>query len=285
MRLNDLTISLIDSNYIKNYLVTIKHIFTLEEMATIILNSNITMSTKISILNRMLNTKEIMEYKSDNFEELKADIELIQKDYQYIINACTGMYNSILVCEEQIDDEDCNYFFTSLGALHRKIADIGKESNMSVIIYDGNTSEPVVSIDLDNYGEIMRYDLIKPVNGVISKLYNKYVYIPNDLHRGDIIVDKVSNEKQIVVYEANKLTDSIMDNAEYNNDTSITTVPVYVLDKSSSYKEQIEKILESRIHNIDNDTEETEDIIDIHSRRLHLTQVERAEDTEDGCMQ
>ena len=57
MKLNELAISTFESNYMKDYLTSIGHKFTAEEIVTIILNANMAMDTKISIINRNRNEK------------------------------------------------------------------------------------------------------------------------------------------------------------------------------------------------------------------------------------
>lgn len=62
MTLNELAISTFESDYLKNYLASINHKFTAEQIVTIIINSNLKLNFKIRALCRLLNQAELFEY-------------------------------------------------------------------------------------------------------------------------------------------------------------------------------------------------------------------------------
>ena len=276
MTLNELAISTFESDYLKNYLNSMNYKFSLDEIVTIILNSNMTMSTKMSTINRVLDPLESREYTCSNKERLTDDIALMRLDYNYIMNCCFGAYNSIITFFDECDNTQC---FTSLGAAHKKLKTLGLSLGTNIIIMDGNDSSEVAYIDSDENGDMISYTLCKPVNGRISELYDKYIDIPNDIKIGDTI-KLCGNDIEYIVVADSKIPDKLKDRSEYSIDACITAVPKSVLDPSKDYKKQVEDILEHRIKNVDNEHEEL-DIISKEHEHFHLSIVEKVEDNKE----
>ena len=66
MELNKLAISTIESNYIKQYLNSINHVFSLDEQITLIFNSDLTIDDKLNIYIQYLDNLDRNINYSDN---------------------------------------------------------------------------------------------------------------------------------------------------------------------------------------------------------------------------
>lgn len=269
MTLNELAISTFESDYLKNYLASINHKFTAEQIVTIIINSNLKLNFKIRALCRLLNQAELFEYESENIDRLLEEIELIKNDYVYIRSCCYGEYDSILTFNDEFGNTQC---FTSLSAL-RNLMLSNQYNNKSINIVDGIDSSDVAYIEVDKDCELVSYSLCKPVNGRISKLYNAYIDIPNNIEIGDVVRVHGSNTEYIVISDS-KIPDELKDKSEYSVDVCVTVVPKAVLDSSKDYKKQIEDIKEHRIKNVDNEEDEL-DILSVEHEHIHLTMTEK----------
>lgn len=271
MNLNEFAISTFKSNYLKNYLTSINHEFTIEEMITIILNSDIVIENKFKILNRFYNKSEIECYKSEiEYNSIINELNIILEDYEYIKLCLNGAYDSIILFFNELDETKCLLNFDLTKKLMQEL-NICK--NNSITIIDGKDSSEVAYVDIDENYNIISYTLCKPVNGYISKLYNKYVDIPNDIKIGDIVKIYDDSNEYVVVAESN-IPDKLKKDAEYNIDSCITVIPKYSLDSNIKYKEQVEELLRNRIKNINTDEL---DIITLEHEHVHLSFVDKME--------
>lgn len=268
MRLNELTISTFKSDYLKKYLTDIKHVFTLEEMVTILINSKFSLSTKINILNRFFDQEEVSGYTCDDYNELLKNISEIISDIDYIIQCLNGKHNSIITFVD-------NYGSTYCSLLFDNVRNIIKEEDYNVTsinIVNGITSKIEAYVDVDKILNPINLHLLNKDN---NKLYERYVNIPNDLCVGDIVYIHDKKDEEFIVVNDSSIPDKFINDAEYNIDASITVVPKYVLDDSKDYKQQIDEILAKRIKDVDNENDYS-DIIFIEHEHFHLSVVERS---------
>lgn len=267
MRLNELTISTFESEYIKNYLTNIKHEFTLDEMITIILNSGMSLSTKIRVLDSFYNDAEIDGYRCNSDIILNDELDSIIYDLKYALECLNGNHNSIITFTDKFD---LTHSVFNIEIARSAISNMN-DGTHSVTIVDGLTGYDVAYVSLD--------DCLNPVNVSFidgydkSILWDKYIDIPNDITIGDIVTIHNSAEEYVVVYDS-KLPKNLWDKSDYSVDACITVCPKEVLDADRDYKEQIEEILAKRIQNVENNNTEL-DIIQVNHEHLHISFVEK----------
>lgn len=268
MRLNELAIATFESDYLKKYLTDIKHVFTLEEMVTILINSKFSLSTKISILNRFFDQEEISGYKCNNYDELLKNISEIINDIDYITQCLNGKHNSIITFIDNYGSTCCTLLFDNA----RNIIKEEEYDVTSINIVNGITSKVEAYVDIDKILNPINLHLLNRDN---NKLYERYVNIPNDLCVGDVIHIHGKKDEEFIIVNDSSIPDKFIGDAEYSIDTSITAIPKYVLDDSKDYKQQIDEILTKRIKDVDNENDYN-DIIATEHEHFHLSVVERS---------
>lgn len=281
--LNKLAIETFKSNYLKNYLYKIEHKFTLEEIVTIVWNSNLLLDDKISIyhaiMSILLDEEVSKKYIIKDEDELIKNIQLILDDYKYILDALFEINKSIKPILLFYDEYDIARCFSSIDALDKKLTEDSSLNCSGITLIDGNTSNEIAYIELEKDKKyrknILSYSLYKPVNDIISELYDKYIDIPNDLEVGDVvtIINDKENKRYVITADST-LPDKLKEISDYSVDACVTIIPEDVLDKNRNYKQQIEEILEKRKETYKDEIHEL-DIISREHDHIHLSFIEK----------
>lgn len=264
MELNELALSTINSTYLKNYLNKINYKFTLSEQLTIIYNSDLILQDKYELYSKYISSDDVDS-------KLKEKIKYLMESIKKVYWALEGISDFILV---YMDSDDRAWCSKTIKGLEPRI---DKSESITIEIHDIFRVKLIGYITLNEDLEPIRYDLVKDSMECSSiqevGIENKYIDIPNDINVYDVVT--VSNDEiheEYVVISDSKIPETIKDNADYF-DASVTVVPVYVLDTTKTFKEQIDKIIAERINDLDKDV----DILSVSHTHLHLTNVEKVE--------
>lgn len=283
MRLNDAVIDTFISDYIKNYLISTKHEFLLEEQVTIIYNSSLSLMNKYEMLKeRLLSTLEKSNNENKQYSYKMDMNELRKQIIQLMDNIVTisqvEMHNNkrYTVCfmDPILNEYNCA---TSLGSLLSRYTDEDtrrKLASQRFTIVDSINSVVKAVISIDESFKIKGFTILDESMQV--ELGNKYTKIPNDIDVGDVVTISGDTEhRKYVVVSVPNMLKALEDEYTYTDDASIEVIPIEVLSEvGKSYKYQIDDVISARINNVDTN-EDCDDIISNNQLHLHLSFVEK----------
>lgn len=283
--LNKKAISTIKSTYIKNYLNSINHEFTVDEQLTLIDNSTLTIKEKKEIYNKYL---ELLDKDSESAKDINTVIEEIG----YIEGIAGNREDTVIVFDTPITCENtCARNIDKVKELYAEYNDsIESECEAdeynSINVVNIDTSAVLAYLTVNKNGDIINYyikdDKYARNHDKFNRVMDKYVYIPNDLKEYDIITetgDVLKNE--YIIVDNIKLPDELKDKAMYS-DASVMAIKKSTLDeyiksnysKAVSYKTVIDELMENQIDNFDSNDEYSNIITDNHEH-IHLTIIEK----------
>lgn len=271
MNFNDIAISSIKSNYIRNYLTHINHEFTLEEQLAILYNSDIDIDTKENIYREYKLSRDLSNYKYNNLRKIDELLDNLIYSIDLVKEYLKGTNETILVFNEPLWNEiRCA---KSLNVIEKTVKHNNIPETIEVTVYDIYTTKLLCYITLNNKFKCIKYDIIH--DDELNKLQNYYVNIPNDINAGDIvkIAGNIEGTKEYIVVSNSKIPDELSNECSYS-DASLTIADKNIFSKDKTYKEQIDSIILNRINNINNE-EDTEDILDKQHKNIHITLIEK----------
>ena len=163
-------------------------------MIPIVWNSDRMLSDKQIFLDKVFLDKD--NYKCIDKAKLTDDILTIGSDWRMLSACLNGEDDFTIIC---FYDENGNFkCFKNYDIAISHMKKFKVPFSRGLVLVDLNTSEEFAYIRLDNdSGEITGYTLCGKKK--LSKVYDRYVEIPNDLKVGDIIRVKGYNEDFVVV--------------------------------------------------------------------------------------
>lgn len=279
INLNNMVINLIESNSIKEHLLNIQHKFSFEEQLTIIYNSKISLPFKKSLLQYYTDENKLTANDCKNVKYIKKQATNMLAINETVYHMVTKVNAIILLIT---DNDEKSHCFKTIDTLEDYV-NTHKESfidysNSVVTILLMNTSNGecrgfincYIGINKDNITlNKMVYELED--EHLECECTNNYLDIPNDFKVGDTVSIHGEDCKYIVLTDS-IIPESLKQHCDYF-DSSIAVVRYGVLDPNKDYKEQIDKIIEKRVKNIE--TGEELDILELEHKHVHLTLVER----------
>lgn len=271
MELNKLAISTIESNYIKQYLNSINHVFSLDEQITLIFNSNLTIDDKLDIYIQYLDNLDRNINYSDNDKTVSRQFIsfIIEKIYtlkswiesnEYTVMFSGNNYNT--VCCSSLDR------FKEIATEKYKYDDT---DNYSVYLCDSKTADIAVRLELNKEFKIINYSFTD--DNMYCGIENKYIDIPNDIHVGDKV--RLTGDDSIyIVISDSTIPEELKSKSEFSTDICVTVVPEYVFENKSNYKEQIDSIIHNRIEKLQNSNNDTDILMDEHEY-FHVLYLEK----------
>ena len=262
MELNELAISCIESDYLRNYLTEKGHVFTSEEQLIIIHNCAKTLDEKLEIYNVYIQKSDDVgkELAKQLVSEITNILGLIN-NHNYAVIVYKSKHNRYTaidtllalqnVVNEGIDDLESDVM--TVASLHNgsKLLDIRLNSDLEIIYY--------------------KYYLEQAIN------INKYIDIPNDINIGDIVkMHGDSSDTEYIVTSTSLLPNKLKEDSKYLVDVSISVIRKDMLHSHKPYKQQVEDILRKRISRIEGKGQFiNSDILYQEHEHFHLTCVEK----------
>lgn len=262
MNLNEIAISTIKSQYLKNFIQKNEIVFTPENVVAMIVNSDISLSEKYSMLSKIY-----YEYKISDIDKILINIEfissiLVGKNDNFVISF-EPQYNEIN-CAKSID--------VIKEYIEKHNIDLQNENKLS--IYNVNTAELVATVMVTEKVIPYTYEVIGEISMLESELADKYFEIKSDINIGDVVhVFNDKNDTKYVVTSVNRDLNSEL-GLRYTTDNELSLVDINELGASKDYSRLINSILKQRINSLDTDKEFNDIIMNKHIR-VHITMIEK----------
>lgn len=268
MDINNIAINSIKSDYIRNYIASLNHKFTLEEQLVIIYNSELRTSEKVDIFKNTIDYVEDTGIRDALSEYIDSQDYYDNKDNKYCYVSTSIVGNEY--CSTKIE-----IIFNNM---IRTINKLGDELNLDdnyehvVHVFDIKSGRLMGKIRMTN-GELMSACCEYSIDVEPSSTMNRYVNIPNDIEIGDIVYIADTEDKFVVV-GIPRANECLIDAMKYSDET-VSVVPISILNNEVDYKKQIEDVYRERIKNVEKPEPFFNDIIALNHFEIHITDVEK----------
>ena len=266
MDFNKEAIESIPSEYIKAYLTSINHKFTIDEQVSLIHNSSVySLDSKFEILKEMLKSRKLSK---DSKQDLRTMISNIESFYNsaalplnvFAINACDEFLN--------IERCTCIHGLYNIEKAIDPMSDTIKQINL-VSTYNG---EILYRVFLNKDNVIYKIKIGK-ICCLETKLENRFVKIPTFIKIGDT-VRRTGSDKEYIVVADPEVPNDLSNICTFEN-CVVAVVPKSKI-KGKKYKKHINKIIKHRISNLTKENKKI-DKLDKYTRYIPLTETELIE--------
>lgn len=254
MGINDIAVSLIKSEELRNELIDSKHIFKIDEQISLIYNSDLELLYKMKLFTNLLKDNRI----TDEIKlELSAILSNIENFYTslYAEETIFVFYNefnevkitkSFKYLQEYIKEDSYRINLNSITMINSEITD----ANNNVIYY----------FSLNKKGQVVKfYTLNDNVDYINTHLEKAYVNIPNNICDGDIVTLVDDNSEYVVINES-EIPKHLTSNCTID-DCCVTVIRRDLLDTDNNdYTEKITNIFKNRIKSLKTDCDDSDNL-------------------------